>query len=103
MTSQIDRTERALLTAVVAHPWLLEEHGEVFAALAFPQAVLDSLKSRFLEEASRHPGLDGEAFAAHLRQPGLGPQLDPVTGEPGRVRAEERRVGNECVSTCRYR
>src|SRR3546814_13702639 len=56
MTSQIDRTERALLTAVVAQPWLLEEHGEVFAALAFPQAVLDSIKSRIREEASRHPG-----------------------------------------------
>ncbi|MFC3674023.1 DNA primase [Ferrovibrio xuzhouensis] len=93
VTSQIDRTERALLTAVVTHPWLLEEHGEVFAALAFPQAVLDSLKSRILEEASRHPGLDGEAFAAHLRQQGLGPQLDLVTGETGRVFEPFARAG----------
>src|SRR3546814_2801079 len=65
----------------------------VFAALAFPQAVLDSLKSRILEEASRHPGLDGEAFAAHLRQQGLGPQLDLVTGETGRVFEPFARAG----------
>lgn len=82
-TSQ-GRTEKALLAAVLAHPWLLEEHGEAFAALAFP-GPLDSLKSRILEEASRHPGLDGEAFAAHLRQRGLGPALDLVTGEAGRI------------------
>lgn len=79
------RTERALLAAVLAHPWLLEEHGEAFAALTFPSGPLDSLKSRILEEASRHPGLDGEAFAAHLRQRGLGAALDLVTGETGRI------------------
>ncbi|WP_370156364.1 DNA primase [Ferrovibrio sp.] len=87
------RTERALLAAVVAHPWLLEDHGEVFAALSFPQGPLDSLKSRILEEASRHPGLDGEAFAAHLRQQGLGPQLDLATGESGRVLEPFARAG----------
>lgn len=38
-----------------------------------------------LEEASRHPGLDGEAFATHLRQRGLGAQLGLVTGEAGRI------------------
>ncbi|WP_374304240.1 DNA primase [Ferrovibrio sp.] len=80
-----ERTEKALLAAVLAHPWLLEEHGEAFAALAFPPGPLDSLKSRILEEASRHPGLDGEAFATHLRQRGLGAQLDLVTGEAGRI------------------
>lgn len=79
------RTERALLTAVLTHPWLLEDHGEAFAALTFPAGPLDSLKSRILEEASRHPGLDGEAFAAHLRQRGLGAALDLVTGETGRI------------------
>jgi DNA primase len=79
------RTERALLAAVLIHPWLLEEHGEAFAALPFPTGPLDSLKSRILEEASRHPGLDGEAFAAHLRQRGLGAALDLVTGETGRI------------------
>lgn len=81
----IGRTERALLTAVIAHPFLLEEHGEAFAALTFPQGPLDSLKSRILEEASRHPGLDGEAFAAHLRQQGLGALLDAVTGGAARA------------------
>jgi len=79
------RTEKALLAAVLTHPWLLEEHGEAFAALTFPPGPLDSLKSRILEEASRHPGLDGEAFAAHLRQRGLGAALDLVTGETGRI------------------
>ncbi|MFN4275035.1 MAG: DNA primase [Ferrovibrio sp.] len=85
MTSSLERTEKALLAAVLAHPWLLEEHGEAFGALAFPPGPLDSLKSRILEEASRHPGLDGEAFATHLRQRGLGAQLDLVTGEAGRI------------------
>ena len=85
MASNLERTEKALLAAVVTHPWLLEEHGEAFAALAFPPGPLDSLKSRILEEASRHPGLDGEAFAAHLRQRGLGPALDLVTGEAGKI------------------
>jgi DNA primase len=74
------RKERELLLAVLNHPWLLEEHGQAFATLDFPQAELDSLKSRILEEASRHPGLDREAFAAHLRQQGLGLALDLVTG-----------------------
>lgn len=85
VASSQGRTEKALLAAVLAHPWLLEEHGEAFAALAFPPGPLDSLKSRILEEASRHPGLDGEAFATHLRQRGLGAQLDLVTGEAGRI------------------
>lgn len=85
MASSQERTEKALLAAVLAHPWLLEEHGEAFGALAFPPGPLDSLKSRILEEASRHPGLDGEAFATHLRQRGLGAQLDLVTGEAGRI------------------
>ncbi|MCW0234682.1 MAG: DNA primase [Ferrovibrio sp.] len=85
MASNLERTEKALLAAVVIHPWLLEEHGEAFAGLAFPPGPLDSLKSRILEEASRHPGLDGEAFAAHLRQRGLGPALDLVTGEAGKI------------------
>jgi DNA primase len=85
MASNLERTEKALLAAVIAHPWLLEEHGEAFAALSFPPGPLDSLKSRILEEASRHPGLDGEAFDAHLRQRGLGPALDLVTGEAGRI------------------
>lgn len=80
-----DRREKILLAAVLAHPWLLDEYGETFAALAFPQGPLDSLKSRILEEASRHPGLDGEAFTAHLRQQGLGAQLDLVIGEAGPV------------------
>lgn len=74
------RKERELIVAVLNHPWLLDEYGHAFAALEFPQAELDSLKTRILEEASRHPGLDGEAFAAHLRQQGLGPALDLVTG-----------------------
>ncbi|HEX6959090.1 MAG TPA: DNA primase [Ferrovibrio sp.] len=87
------RTERALLIAVLTHPWLLEEHGEAFAALAFPQGPLDSLKSRILEEASRHPGLDGEAFTAHLRQQGLGAQLDLLIGETGRVLEPFARAG----------
>lgn len=85
MAASQGRTEKALIAAVLAHPWLLDEHGEAFAALAFPQGPLDSLKSRILEEASRHPGLDGEAFATHLRQRGLGAQLDLVTGEAGRI------------------
>jgi DNA primase len=85
MASNLERTEKALLAAVVTHPWLLEEHGEAFAALSFPQGPLDSLKSRILEEASRHPGLDGEAFAAHLRERGLGSALDLVSGETGRI------------------
>lgn len=79
------RTERALLAAVVAHPFLLEEHGQAFAALSFPEGPLDSLKTRILEEASRHPGLDGEAFAAHLRQQGLGALLDAVIGGAARA------------------
>lgn len=78
-------TEKALIAAVITHPWLLEQHGQAFAALSFSQAPLDSLKTRILEEASRHPGLDGEAFATHLRQRGLGAQLDLVTGEAGRI------------------
>lgn len=82
---QTGRTERALLAAVVTHPFLLEEHGQAFAALTFPEGPLDSLKTRILEEASRHPGLDGEAFAAHLRQQGLGSLLDAVIGGTGRV------------------
>jgi len=111
IASHSDRTERALIAAVLAHPWLLEEHGEAFAALAFPQGPLDSLKSRILEEASRHPGLDGEALAAHLRQQGLGPQLDLVTGETGRVLEPFARAGTApekiergwCQAVQRYR
>ncbi len=80
-----DRREKALLVGLLRHPWLAEDHGDSFAGLTFPNAALDSLKSRILEETSRHPGLDGEALAAHLREQGLQAQLELLDGEAGRL------------------
>lgn len=80
-----DRREKALLVGLLQHPWLAEDHGDAFAALTFPNAVLDSLKSRILEETSRHPGLDGEALLAHLREQGLTAPLELLDGEAGRL------------------
>lgn len=76
-----DRREKALLQGLLRHPWLVEDHAETVARLTFPNPVLDSLKTRILEEASRHPGLDGEGLASHLMGQGLAAQLDLVFGE----------------------
>lgn len=80
-----DRREKALLLGLLRHPWLVEDHAEAVARLTFPNHLLDSLKMRILEEASRHPGLDGEGLASHLRGQGLGTSLDLVFGEEYRV------------------
>ncbi|WP_374633208.1 DNA primase [Ferrovibrio sp.] len=80
-----DRREKALLLGFLLHPWLAEDHSDSFAGLTFRNAALDSLKSRILEETSRHPGLDGEALVAHLKGQGLQAQLELLDGETGRL------------------
>lgn len=84
-TEAPDRREKAILLGLLRHPWLVDDHAETAARLTFPNPVLDSLKTRILEEASRHPGLDGEGLASHLLGQGLADQLDLVFGEEYRV------------------
>src|SRR3546814_13940294 len=50
--------------------------------------------------AAAKPQQGGPAAGAGIAEPGaVGEDFDPVAG----VRSEERRVGEECVSTCRSR
>jgi len=87
------RAEKSLLLGVLRHPWLLEEHGEALGRITFPNPALDSLKTRILEEASRHPGLDGETFEPHLRAQGFGSLLDLVVDRSGGVLEPFARAG----------
>ncbi len=84
-TEAPDRREKAILLGLLRHPWLVDDHAETAARLTFPNPVLDSLKTRILEEASRHAGLDGDGLATHLMGQGLKDQLDLVFGEEHRV------------------
>ena len=84
-TEAPDRREKAILLGLLRHPWLVDDHAETAARLTFPNPVLDSLKTRILEEASRHAGLDGDGLATHLMGQGLQDQLDLVFGEEHRV------------------
>src|SRR3546814_19480284 len=57
------------------------------------------IQNQFLEDARLPPGLlDGRG---HRVVPVLGPVLELTTRRDPEARSEERRVGNECVSTCR--
>src|SRR3546814_14001671 len=59
-------------------------------------AVLDASGQRVGREAAEHHRVDGaDAWAG---QHGVG-----LLGDHRHVRSEERRVGKECVSTCRSR
>src|SRR3546814_17910895 len=61
------------------------------------------------EVASSHgfgPEISAEDFSAHVRtlaSDAFGGRAPGSAGEQLTVRSEERRVGKECVSTCRYR
>src|SRR3546814_14806494 len=53
---------------------------------------------RLLKRMRQHEGPeDGQILRRRLSAPALGP------GEERQIRSEERRVGKECGSTCRYR
>src|SRR3546814_15015325 len=51
----------------------------------------------------QRPDLRGPGGLPEGRRPGRGPRRDPGAEEAGRESSEERRVGKECVSTCRSR
>src|SRR3546814_15653602 len=76
----------------------LEELLGSLAALADPRAVVGEPRAGFLD----HIGLDAEVD----QLAGLGDALavhDVEIDHLERGRSEERRVGKECVSTCRSR
>src|SRR3546814_5300570 len=49
------------------------------------------------------PISDGGTVGQERLQPGVDPELHAAEHDPRRQRSEERRVGKECVSTCRSR
>src|SRR3546814_12574306 len=54
-------------------------------------------------QQQRHPGLPEEQSAKSAERTPEATPVDDDDGDPAADRSEERRVGKECVSTCRYR
>src|SRR3546814_14504013 len=84
--------ERAEVHPVVGGPALLAEHDDLVGL------VEPALYGGLEDAVTDHPVADDDDRGGHAAQ---------TTGRPlplgCPVRSEERRVGNECVSTCRSR
>src|SRR3546814_16691310 len=76
-----------------------------FTGRALLQAVCDGDPARFagMEARFSSPVMPGEALTVKTWREGDGAAIFQTCGDDGRVRSEERRVGKECVSTCRSR
>src|SRR3546814_12016885 len=97
MMSEATPAEVAVEYAAIAanahhHAWL----GRVDGEPAFLAETYDPQHS----ELAGLPDLRAGNIGMHVL---VAPTPAPVSGFPTRVRSEERRVGKECVSTCRSR
>jgi DNA primase len=70
--------EALLLRALVNHPWLLEEHAEAVAAIAFTSLSLAALRDALLELQSREIALDSAMIRTHLSRSSVSKVLDLV-------------------------
>jgi DNA primase len=66
-----ERRERLLVSAVLAHPDLLANLSEAFAAVEIASADLDKLRRAILDASIEISGLDSEALKRHLSERGF--------------------------------
>ncbi|MFI4988747.1 MAG: toprim domain-containing protein, partial [Alphaproteobacteria bacterium] len=70
------RHRQGLIAAVVNHPGLLDEVGELFGALELPAGELDKLRQEIIKTWA--PDIDSGALKNHLMSSGYGGILDRV-------------------------
>jgi DNA primase len=78
-----NKSQEAILAAVINHPELLHRHSETLAAQAFPAGQLDKLKCAIIDHAARSPRLDSEELQNHLRTLGFSALLDGLLARTG--------------------
>jgi len=72
------RQQEVLLSALINHPWLLQEVEEEFVAIDFTASDLDKIRREIINVLTLRPDLDAEAFKLHLSQAGLTETLDSL-------------------------
>src|SRR3546814_19423528 len=96
------RTEegRKIRTAFVAEPGnvlLSVDYSQIELRLVADIAGIESLRKAFLDGIDIHAQTASEMFGVPLDQ------MTSETPRRAKARSEARRVGNECVSRCRFR
>ena len=80
-----ERRERMIILSMVNHPELLHAFLDEFAALELESRELDSLRAQIIDSAALGSGLDGPGLKDHLIAKGLGPVLDRLETQAGRL------------------
>jgi DNA primase len=80
-----ERRERMIILSMVNHPELLHTFLDEFAALELESRELDSLRTQIIDSAALGSGLDGPGLRDHLVAKGLGPVLDRLETQAGRL------------------
>ena len=75
-----NRQQQILLAALINHPGLIDELGEVVGALSFADPFLDKLRQQIIEIALADSGLDSEGLIAHLTRLGLSDACNGLLG-----------------------
>lgn len=75
------RQQQVILASFVHHPGLLDELGEVLAALALDDPFLDKLRRQILEINADDPGLDAEGLRDHLMALGYSDTVDGLLSD----------------------
>ncbi len=83
--SASERRERMIILSMVNHPELLHTFLDEFAALELESRELDSLRAQIIDSAALGSGLDGPGLKDHLIAKGLGPLLDRLESQAGRL------------------
>ena len=80
-----ERRERLIVLALANHPDLLHDFLDEFAALELSSRELDSLRTQIIDIAALGPALDGPGLRGHLLERGLGPVMDRLETQAGRL------------------
>lgn len=70
--------ERLIILTVLEHPWLLEQHEELFATFEFESLELDKTRNEIIRIASRDSDLDKETLRHQLLEYGLGQVVETI-------------------------
>lgn len=75
-----NRQQQILLAALINHPGLIDELGEVVGAFSFSDPFLDKLRQQIIEIALADSGLDSDGLISHLTRLGLSDACNGLLG-----------------------
>ena len=75
-----NRQQQVLLAALINHPGLIDELGEVVGALSFDDPFLDKLRQQIIEIALADSGLDSDGLISHLTRLGMSDACNEILG-----------------------